>query len=160
PSAPVPMAVVNVTALERRRGGAGAKTTGGTEKERETIIERADVIVAANEAARRYGVRAGQKVAEARALVAHLLLRGLSAEELRKGLARVADVALGFGPTVSIDSGDAEFPFDTVWVDVTGTRPLWGSEKAVVAEMSSRIRDLGHRARIAVAEGPRLARAA
>jgi protein ImuB len=140
-SSSVPMAVVDVN--------------GGDD-----TVERADVILAANEAARRYGVRAGQNVAEARALVAHLSVRGLSSDQLHRGLARVADVALGFGPTASIDSGDDAIPPDTVWVDLTGTCPLWGTERAVVDALTARIRELGHQARIAIAGGPRLARAA
>ena len=119
-----------------------------------------DVILALNESARRYGVREGQKVAEARALVARLVIRGISAGELRRALGRVADVVLEFGPTACIESADREAPLDTVWVDLTGTSHLWGSETAVVNEIGGRMRELGHRAKIAIADGPRLARAA
>jgi protein ImuB len=119
-----------------------------------------DIILAADEAARRYGVRAGQKVAEARALVAHLLIRGLSKKELRLTLGRVADVVLAFGSTACIETGDDEVPSDTVWIDVTGAAHLFGGEEAMAAEIGARVRELGHRAKVAIADGPRLARAA
>jgi protein ImuB len=118
------------------------------------------VIVAADEAARRYGVKVGQTVAEARALVAHLLIRGLSPKDLRQTLGRVADVVLGYGSTACIESDDAEVPSDTVWIDVTGAAHLFGGEEAMAAEIGSRVRELGHRVKIAIADGPRLARAA
>jgi protein ImuB len=119
-----------------------------------------EVILAANEAARRYGVKAGQTVAEARALVAHLEVRGLSSKDLRQALERVAEVVLGFGATASIDSGDADVPSDTVWIDLTGSAHLFGGEEAMALEIASRVRELGHRTKVAIADGPRLARAA
>jgi protein ImuB len=143
-SADAPLAIVDAPALAAKGEEAAL---GG-------------VILAANEAAHRYGVRVGQTVAEARALVAHLQIRGLSAKELRHALGRVADVVLGFGSTASIESDDAEIPSDTVWLDVTGTAHLFGGEEAMAAEIGLRVRQLGHRAKVAIAEGPRLARSA
>jgi protein ImuB len=119
-----------------------------------------DVILAADEVARRYGVRAGQTVAEARALVAHLVIRGLAPKELRQALGRVAEVVLGFGGTASIDAGDAEVPADTVWVDLTGSAQLFGGEEAMALEIGARVRELGHKVKVGIAGGPRLARAA
>jgi len=115
---------------------------------------------AANDSARRFGVRAGQTAVEARSLVAGLVIRSVTETALRNALGRVAEVALGLGPTASIESGDASSPLDTVWVDLTGTAHLRGGEEATLLELTSRVRQLGHRVRAAIADGPRLARAA
>jgi protein ImuB len=123
-------------------------------------IELGNVLFAVNDVARKFGVRVGQTVAEARSCVAGLAIRGLTNQALRDALGRVAEVALSFGPTVSIDSGDNSKSPDTVWVDLTGTTHLWGGEEATLLELSSRVRELGHRVRSAIADGPRLARAA
>jgi protein ImuB len=117
------------------------------------------VISSVNDAARRIGVRAGQTVADARARVANLVVRGVTKQALRLALGRVAEVMLAFAPTTSIDSGDASAPKDTVWIDLTGSAHLCGGEEAMLMEMASRARDLGHRARVAIADGPRLAKA-
>ncbi len=60
------------------------------------------VIGAACEEARRYGVRAGQKVAEATALVARLNVLSVTFAEIDQALGRVAEVAMGFGTTAAI----------------------------------------------------------
>jgi protein ImuB len=130
------------------------------ESRRGEEVELGNVLLAVNDVAHRFGVRVGQTVAEARSSLANLVIRGLTNLALRHALGRVAEVALSFGPTVSIDAGDAWKPLDTVWVDLTGTTHLWGGEEATLFELSSRVRDLGHRVRSAIADGPRLARAA
>jgi|SRR6266545_325080 len=127
-------------------------------------IKLRNILSAANDVARRFGVRAGQTVAEARALVSNLAVRGVTRQALRRALGRVAEVALAFGPTVAIDPGDtsscpATLP-DTVWIDLTGTTHLHGGEEATLLELASRVRELGHRVRAAIADGPRLSRAA
>ena len=122
--------------------------------------ELGNVLVAVSDAAHKFGVRVGQTVAEARSSVAHLVIRGLTQKALQSALGRVAEVALTFGPTASIDAGDASKPLDTVAVDLTGTTHLWGGEEATLLELSSRVKELGHRVRCAVADGPLLARAA
>ena len=111
------------------------------------------VLDAVNAAARRFGVRAGQTIAEACALVAHLVVREVKESDVQAALARIAEVALSFGATVAFEAPD------TVWVDITGAAHLWGGEAALAAELSSRVRGLGHTARVAVASGPRLSRA-
>ena len=145
----LPLAVVE-SAKEPRLGEPSA----GEE------IELGNVLCAVNDAAYKFGVRVGQTVAEARSCVAGLAIRGLTRQALRRALGRVAEVALSFGPTVSIGAGDTSKPLDTVWVDLTGTTHLWGGEEAALFELGSRVRELGHRVRSAIADGPRLARAA
>jgi protein ImuB len=122
--------------------------------------ELGNVLLAVNDAAHKFGVRAGQTVAEARSRVAGLAVRGLTGRALGQALGRVAEIALSFGPTVAIETGDPSDPLDTVWVDLTSTSHLFGGEEAALFELASRVRELGHRVRAAIADGPRLARAA
>jgi protein ImuB len=46
-----------------------------------------------------------------------------------------------------------------VWLDITGAAHLVGGEEALLDELGERVAALGHRARIAIADGPRLAQA-
>ena len=119
--------------------------------------------------ARRYGVRPGQRVVEAAALVAHLAVHRVTFAEVDAALGRVAEVALGLGATAAIRLGATiepedrspwgKGPFDTVWLDITGAAHLVGGEEALCDELDERVAALGHRARIAIADGPRLAQA-
>ncbi len=111
------------------------------------------ILDAVNEEARRHGVCKGQSIAEACALLAHLVVRRVSREQIHTALARVAEIALAFGPTVAFEAPD------TVWVDVTGSAHLSGGEEALGAELASRVRALGHVVRVAIAKGPLIARA-
>lgn len=106
-----------------------------------------------NEKAQRCGVRAGQTLAEARAFLSGLVVVELHPEKLELALGRVAEIALGFGTTVSIKAPD------TVWVDITGAAHLVGGEQNLCEELASRVRELRHRVRVAAAAGPLLARA-
>jgi protein ImuB len=80
-------------------------------------------------------------------------VREVTEKELGLALGSVAETALGFGATVAIEAPD------TVWVDVTGSQHLFGGEVALAAELASRVRALGHVARVALASGPNVARA-
>lgn len=111
------------------------------------------VLSAINEAASRYGVRVGQSLAEAKALVSRLVVRRVPRGAIEQGLARVAEVALAFGATVALAAPD------TVWVDITGAAHLFGGEAALLAELVGRVRETGHRVRAALASGPLLAQA-
>jgi len=120
----------------------------------------------------KYGVRPGQRVAEAQATLAELSIQAVPFDEVDAALGRVAEVCLGLGTTASIrlaperpdddarrgPSGDA--PFDTVFLDITGAAHLVGGEEALVDELAERIlQALGHKIHVAIADGPRLARA-
>ncbi len=157
----------------RKRVELGSKVEGpiGVILERDggaAALETAVLDVIEDEA-RRYGVRAGQRVTEAAALLAGLSVQRVAHGELDAALGRVAEVALAFGPTAALQLrevpadaprtpwGDA--PFDTVWLDVTGSAHLAGGEEALLSELEERLGALGHRARLAVAGGPRVAQA-
>src|SRR5262249_42093152 len=74
-------------------------------------------------------------------------------------LGRVAEIVLAFGTTAAIALDD-EPSLDTVWLDVTGAAHLTGGEEALLELLAEPIAALGHRVRLAVADGPRLAPAA
>jgi protein ImuB len=142
----------------RTKGNAGASpnplgvvlVSGDQDEASLSAAARLDAV---NAAARRYGVREGQSIAEACALVSNLVVRKVTTQQLRAALESIAEVALAFGATVSLAVPD------TVWVDVTGSSHLWGGEVALGTELASRVRALGHHARVAIAGGPVLARA-
>jgi protein ImuB len=119
----------------------------------EPELPAAEPLAAVNLAAERFGVRAGQSIAEASALVSQLVVAKLSRVELERALAGLAEVALSYGASVAIAAPD------TVWVDITGAAHLFGGEEALAQDLAERVRELGHRARIAVSVGPELARA-
>lgn len=90
--------------------------------------------------ARRHGVHPGHTIAQARARASNLAVRVVRAEEVTGVLARLAEVALAFGATVSFANAGAanaggananakrmSAPTsygDVVWVDVTGCAHL------------------------------------
>lgn len=136
-------------------------------------------LAAVSVAAQRLGITKGQTVAEARAMVAGLEVRGLSLERIHAELEAVAEVALGFGITVAtqpplsrseswlvakrsqkpVDSERLVRELDTVWVDISGTAHLFGGEAELLVELASAVAELGHTVRLGLAEGPILAQA-
>ncbi len=134
---------------------ASASSAGPTNREEDDdhTLKPTARLAAVSDGARRFGVCEGQSIAEARALVANLAVRAVSRAEVLQALGRVAEVALGFGATVAIEAPD------TVWVDVAGSAHLAGGEPALAIELASRVRALGHRVRVAISGGPRLAQA-
>lgn len=104
--------------------------------------------------ARASGVRAGQTVAAARAKCATLRVRVVAESAVRAGLARVAEVALAFGPSTSFD-----VTTDVVWVEIGGCAHLHGGEGELAQALEGRVRALGHVCRVSIADGPRIASA-
>ncbi|WP_437638007.1 DNA polymerase Y family protein [Sorangium sp. So ce854] len=177
PSGKAPLAVI-VEGDEERRAALAARS----EREPPAPVAVIDVV---DDEARRYGVRPGQKVVEAAALVAHLAIHRVTFAEIDAALGRVAEVALGLGATAAIQLGEqgaprsgasragrageraasaarspwGDGPYDTVWLDITGASHLVGGEEALLDELGERVAALGHRARLAIADGPRLAQA-
>ena len=154
--------------------GEGASGRPGDDVQATALLDVVD------DEARRYGVRPGQRVTEAAALVAGLVVQRVTYGELDAALGRVAEVALALGGPAAIRLGleggetgrssrakkaeeprreQGAAPFDTVWLDITGSAHLIGGEAAVIDELVQRIGALGHRVRVAIADGPRLAQA-
>lgn len=124
------------------------------------------VLDAVDEQARHLGVRPGQRVVEAAALASHLAIHRITSGEIEAALGRVAEIALTFGPTAALrlaregaGAGLEEAPFDTVWLDVTGAAHLVGGEEALIEKLCEQVATLEHRARAAIAGGPRIAQA-
>lgn len=116
-------------------------------------IDATAKLSAVNESARRYGVREGQTIAEACALVASLVIREVTEAEALATLGCIAEVGHSLGSPVSIEAPD------TVYVDITGSAHLQGGELALACEFANRVRAMGHSVRVAISDGPRLARA-
>lgn len=147
------------------------------EHDSDAPVDHRAVLDAVDPKARQYGVRPGQTAARASAYVGQLRVVRLTRARIRQALASVAEMALGFGTTAAIDlettpeqladgpvlarypGGDGAGPHDTVWLDVSGCARLVGGEDLLCADLRERARELGHRARVAIASGPRIARA-
>jgi len=116
---------------------------------------RIDVVAAE---ARVLGVKPGQTIAQARARAGALSVRVVRPDAIADVLARLAEIALGFGATVAFSAEE-----DVVWVDVTGCAHLHDRNDARAGErrLAARLRDvlesLGHRCSLAIADGPRIA---
>ena len=157
-SRPSPRAIV----LCLGKGGAGedavGKGSGGDAAshwagEGSPSLEPTTRLDAVNSAARRLGVLPRQSIAHATAIAPSLSVVALPAAHVSHTLLEFAEAALGFGTPVSF-----EMP-DTVWVDVTGTRHLFGGERELAVALSAHFRALGHSVRLACAAGPWLAQA-
>lgn len=122
-------------------------SSGELERPAEATLDVVD------ERARRLGLRPGLRVTEATALISKLTVRHVAEDAITAALGAVAEVALTLGGVASI------CPLDTVWLDITGAAHLVGGELALKQELQSRVAELGHRCRVAIADGPRLARA-
>ncbi len=116
-------------------------------------LPASEPLAAVNREAERFGVRAHQTIAEASALVSQLIVAKVKRVEVERALASLAEVALGYGAAVAIAAPD------TVWIDITGAAHLFGGEEALARDLAERVRELGHRAKVAVSVGPDLARA-
>ena len=144
-----PLGVVLVSGPDPKKSGISQAASGAASKP----IDATAKLSAVNESARRYGVREGQSIAEACALVANLVVREVTQAEVRELLGCIAEVGLSLGTTVSVEAPD------TVCIDITGSAHLQGGEVALACEFANRVRGMGHSARVAVSDGPRLARA-
>ena len=148
-----PLGVVLVTGLLPSCAGS-AESGGSAATERaQKPLDATAKLGAVNESARRYGVRAGQSIAEAGALVASLVVREVTLVEVRETLSCIAEVGLSLGATVAVEAPD------TVCVDITGSAHLQGGEVALACEFANRVRSMGHSVRVAISDGPQLARA-
>ena len=149
-----PLGVVLVAGSEqkKRAAAAGSGSEAPVEVEQKQLDATAK-LSAVNASARRYGVREGQSIAEACALVSSLVVREVTQAEVRETLGRIAEVGLSLGANVAVEAPD------TVCLDITGSAHLQGGEVALACEFAQRVRGMGHSVRIAISDGPRLARA-
>ena len=132
------------------------------------VVDPESAIVAAvDPSAQRRGVRIGQGAAAATVRASGLRIVHVPRDEIVGELELVLEVLAAFGPTVGhrLEREDPSreleptFYEDTAWVDVTGATTLAGGERALVRAVFDRIDAIGHRARLALACGPHVARA-
>jgi protein ImuB len=105
-------------------------------------------VVAANAAARAAGVKRGQPVAGALALVPSIALRERDEAAEAAALEAIATWALGFTPTVSLA------PPRAVLVEIGGSRKLFGGLERLRDAIARGLAGRGHEARIAIAPTP------
>lgn len=150
---PRPLGVVLVHEPEQKQPEQLSLSLGGRPLTPEAELPASEPLAAVNREAERFGVRARQTIAEASALVSQLVVVKVKQLEVERALGSLAEVALGYGATVALAAPD------TVWVDITGSAHLFGGEEALALDLAERVRELGHRAKVAVSVGPELARA-
>ena len=151
--APRPLGVVLVTEPERAPVQQLSLSIAGQSLAPEAELPSSEPLAAVNRDAERFGVRAQQTIAEASALVSQLVVAKVRQVEVERALSGLAEVALGYGATVALAAPD------TVWVDITGSAHLFGGEDALALDLAERVRELGHRVKVAISVGPELSRA-
>ncbi|HVH44463.1 MAG TPA: DNA polymerase Y family protein [Labilithrix sp.] len=137
--------------------------------------------------ARLLGVVPGQTIAQARARAADLAVRVVRPDVVHDLLARLAEVGLAFGATVSFGMegeaspkpssrdgvagpsstrGSSSTFGDIVWIDVTGcahlhaphaSTSIFDGETILASRLLGVITSLGHTCSVAIADGPRIA---
>ncbi|HKY37562.1 MAG TPA: DNA polymerase Y family protein [Polyangiaceae bacterium] len=153
PRSSKPLGVVLVDEPARPVPQQLSLSVGGKPLAPDPELAASEQLSAVNREAERLGVRAGQTIAEGSALVSQLIVLKVTRSEVERTLGSLAEVALGYGASVGIAAPD------TVWVDITGAAHLFGGEEALAQDLSERVRELGHRTKVAVSGGPELARA-
>lgn len=133
--------------------------------------------------ARALGVLPGHTLAQARARAGDLAVRVVRPDAVRDVLARLAEVGLAYGATVSFGmEGQGDRPSgdrlrcgardyfqpggafgDIVWIDVTGCahlhepKSIFDGETILATRLARVIASLGHTCSVAIADGPRIA---
>lgn len=103
-------------------------------------------ITAVNRSARAGGIRPGQALADARAVLPALMTRPAEPERDHAALLALARWAVRYGPQRHVEAADG------LWVDTTGVAHLYGGEARLAGDIYARLSRLGLTARIAMAE--------
>ncbi|MET3667020.1 DUF6504 family protein [Caulobacter sp. 1776] len=103
-------------------------------------------LAAVDETARALGLSAGQKAADALALVPNLVTADHDPAADRAALEALCDWCVRFSPAVAIDGDDG------LLLDITGTDHLWGGEAAMLVDLVGRLARWGVPARAAIAD--------
>ncbi|MCA2014166.1 DNA polymerase Y family protein [Cereibacter sphaeroides] len=118
---------------------------------------RGEVLACLSTRASALGLRRGQALSEARALVPDLTTLPYDPAQLARALEGLRRWALRYAPWVAVDAF-AEAP-DGLVLDLTGSAHLMGGEAALAEDMAQRLEAMGFEARLAVAPTPGAARA-
>ena len=106
------------------------------------------LIAAVDQAAYALGLRPGQTIAHAQALVPNLRVVDATPEEDEATLNELARWCIGYSPIVAPD------PPDGVWLDIAGVAHLFGSEENLLAHLVGRLVAQGVHAAACVADAP------
>ncbi|WP_323035423.1 DNA polymerase Y family protein [Pararhodobacter sp.] len=106
---------------------------------------RGDVLACLNAAAQAQGLRRGQVLSEARALLPTLLTRPHEPEIQRRALAALRRWALRYAPWAAVDGDDG------LILDISGAAHLIGGEQTLAEDLRARLATMGLDARIAIA---------
>lgn len=138
----------NAFAPEARPVAPGAASASGDQPPFALLASERGTrrLVAVDEAARALGLSAGQKAADALALVPQLVTADHDPAADRRALEALCDWCVRFSPAVAIDGDEG------LLLDVTGTDHLWGGEAAMLDDLLRRLARWGVPARGAIAD--------
>ncbi len=106
------------------------------------------VIVCADAAARRLGLKAGLTIAHAQALVPDLTIMDADPDADEAGLKNLAVWCMGYSPIVALDAPDGLF------IEIAGSAHLFGGEAALLADLVSRLDGRSIAVHAAIADTP------
>lgn len=106
---------------------------------------RGDVLACLNAVAQARGLRRGQALSEARALLPGLMTRPHDPTLLHHALKALRRWALRYAPWAAIDGDDG------LILDISGAAHLLGGEQALAEDLRARLAAMGFEARIAIA---------
>ena len=106
------------------------------------------LIGAVDQAAHALGLRPGQTIAHAQALVPNLHIVEAAPQEDEASLTELARWCIGYSPIVAPD------PPNGIWIDIAGVAHLFGSEEKLVAHLVGRLVAQGIQATACVADAP------
>src|SRR4051794_4083771 len=99
------------------------------------------------------GLYSGMPLAQAQALAHGLLIHEADPDGDTATLQQLAGWCLRYAPYAGID------PPDGLWIDITGSKHLWGDEASLLLDLTRRLSSRGLSIRAAVADTPALAHA-
>lgn len=109
---------------------------------------QAEVLACVTPRASAQGLRRGQPLSEARALVPELVTLPHDPEHPLRALEALRRWALRYAPWVAVDGADG------LLIDLSGAAHLWGGEAALAGDLLQRLEAMGFEARLAVAPTP------
>lgn len=116
---------------------------------------RHGIILAKSIPAKKYGVKTGESIVEARQKCPHLKLVPPNYSLYEKCSSAFMDILRQYSPDVE------QYSIDEAFVDMTGTQSLWGSPLSVANQIRNRIRDeLGFTVNVGISENKLLAKMA
>ncbi|SMC87754.1 Y-family DNA polymerase [Pedobacter africanus] len=108
------------------------------------------MVTAVSPLAVRFGVEAGMRAADAKAICPGLEVLDDKPGRPRNLLRGLGEWCVRYSPIVAID----EFGMDGLLMDVSGCTHLWGGERGYLKEIVSRLKSKGYTVRVAIADTP------